>query len=92
MYTSRNFRSKKELKKAVEMWNEYSRIRSELITHNPTVHADVALEVEPVTLYAPGLGSPRDNGIEFVEGPHYPAPHTWYAQVTVVDGIVVSVK
>lgn len=45
-----------------------------------------------VELFAPGLGSPKANGTEFVEGPHYPAPHTWYAQVEMVDGIVVKVK
>ena len=27
-----------------------------------------------------------------VEGPHYPAPHTWYAGVELVDGVVVKVK
>lgn len=47
---------------------------------------------EKVTLFAPGLGAPKDNGTEYVEGPHYPEPHTWYAQVVVKDGIVVSVK
>jgi len=45
-----------------------------------------------VTLFAPGLGTPKDNGIEFVEGPHYPEPHRWYAQVEVRDGVVVKVK
>ena len=45
-----------------------------------------------VTLFAPGLGTPAINGREFVEGPHYPAPHTWYAQVEMRDGIVVKVK
>jgi hypothetical protein len=47
---------------------------------------------EPVELYAPGLGTPVRNWSEFVEGPHYPEPHTWYAQVTMRDGIVVGVK
>lgn len=47
---------------------------------------------EEVTLFAPGLGQPKDNGTEFVEGPHYPQPHTWYAQVEMKDGIVVKVK
>jgi len=47
---------------------------------------------ERVTLFAPGLGNPNENGTEFVEGPHYPAPHTWYAQVEMRDGIVVKVK
>ena len=45
-----------------------------------------------VTLFAPGLGRPVENGTDFVEGPHYPEPHRWYAQVTVKDGIVVAVK
>ncbi len=27
-----------------------------------------------------------------LEGPHYPAPHSWYASATVVDGIVTKVK
>jgi hypothetical protein len=47
---------------------------------------------EEVTLYAPGLGTPKTDGVEFVEGPHYPAPHSWYAQVTMKDGKVVKVK
>ena len=47
---------------------------------------------EPVRLFAPGFGQPEQNGTEFVEGPHYPAPHSWYAQVTVRDGLVVKVK
>lgn len=47
---------------------------------------------EEITVFAPGLGTPKDNGIETVEGPHYPAPHSWYAQVEVKDGKVVRVK
>lgn len=45
-----------------------------------------------VTLFAPGLGAPALNGTEYVEGPHYPQPHRWYAAVTVVDGAVVAVQ
>jgi hypothetical protein len=33
-----------------------------------------------------------DNGRVTLEGPHYPAPHTWYAQAKLVDGIIVEVK
>lgn len=47
---------------------------------------------EQVSLYAPGLGSPRRDGRETVEGPHYPAAHTWYAQVEMKDGLVVRVR
>ena len=45
-----------------------------------------------ISLYSPGPWQPRDNGTESVEGPHYPAPHSWYASVTVVNGIVTKVK
>ena len=31
-------------------------------------------------------------GTHCVEGPHYPEPHRWYAQVAVRDGVIVSVK
>lgn len=52
---------------------------------------DVAAGRE-VRLYAPGIGEPKANGTEFVEGPHYPEPHRWYAEVTMKDGVVVKVK
>lgn len=44
-----------------------------------------------VEVYAPGLGT---NGTETVnlEGPHYPAPHTWYAVGTIKNGKLVKVK
>ena len=67
MYTEINFKTKKELKQAIEAGKQ-------------------------IGIYSPGLGTPKDNGTEFIEGPHYPAPHTWYAQVEVKDGIIVSVK
>jgi hypothetical protein len=47
---------------------------------------------QQITLFAPGLGRPNDNGREFVEGPHYPEPHRWYAEVTVLNGIITKVK
>lgn len=47
---------------------------------------------QKVTIFAPGLGTPKENGTEFIEGPHYPKPHTWYAQVEMKDGFIVKVK
>ena len=47
---------------------------------------------EEVRLFAPGIGTPRTDGPETVEGPHYPAPHTWYAQVVMEGGLVKKVK
>lgn len=45
-----------------------------------------------VEIYAPGLGSPVVNGVEFLEGPHYPAAHTWYAEVVMENGLVKKVS
>lgn len=47
---------------------------------------------ERITLFAPGMGAPKQNGVEYVEGPHYPEPHKWYAEVVMKDGVVVKVK
>lgn len=38
-----------------------------------------------------GVSSPV-NGTVFLEGPHYPEPHKWYAQGVMKDGLLVSVK
>lgn len=43
-------------------------------------------------VYSPGPFGCKQNGTEFIEGPHYPKPHTWYAQVEVKNGKVVKVK
>lgn len=47
-----------------------------------------------VTYYQPGPfgGNETKEGEIFLEGPHYPAPHTWYAQAWVKEGIIVKVK
>ena len=44
------------------------------------------------TFQAGGLFPPIKNGPIALEGPHYPAPHAWYAQATVRDGVITSVK
>ena len=47
-----------------------------------------------VTFFQPGPfgGSEPVNGNIVVEGPHYPAPHTWYASCEVRGGVIVKVK
>lgn len=47
---------------------------------------------EKITIYAPGLGKPKVDGKDFVEGPWYPEAHKWYAEVTMEKGIVTKVK
>lgn len=46
-----------------------------------------------VTVYQPGLSQyTKHNGTVTLEGPHYPAPHSWYAVAEIVDDVVVKVK
>lgn len=49
---------------------------------------------EKITVFQPGPFSdnvPR-NGRVYLEGPHYPEPHRWYASATLKDGLVISVQ
>ncbi len=68
MYTSKNFRTKKALKEAVDQGHK-------------------------ISYYQPGPfggNEPRDGTI-YLEGPHYPEPHKWYAKALVRDGLIVKV-
>ena len=48
---------------------------------------------EPVGYYNPGLGAPiGPNDTIYLEGPHYPQPHTWCAKAKLVNGCIVEVK
>ena len=49
---------------------------------------------KPIRFYQPGPfggNEPRD-GFITLEGPHYPAPHTWYARAEVKNGLIINVK
>lgn len=48
-----------------------------------------------VEIYNPGeevtgIAAPA-NGIAYIDGPHAPEPHRWYARVELLDGRVVRV-
>lgn len=47
-----------------------------------------------VRCFNPGLGPDLGNytGIVYLEGPHYPKPHSWYAAGVMKDGKLVKVK
>ena len=53
---------------------------------------DAVAAGQQIGVFAPGLCTPKTNGTEYVEGPHFPKPHSWYAQVEMKDGIIVKVK
>jgi hypothetical protein len=91
MYTTKNFKTKKALKEAVRLWADWNSFKDRSLSSSL-----LGPEPPPVTVYQPNsdlIGSvPPENGLVFLEGPHYPKPHTWYAQATLKDGIVVRVK
>ena len=44
---------------------------------------------DDVPVYQPGPFGPKvHDGTVYIEGPHYPQPHQWYAAVTVVNGVI----
>lgn len=49
---------------------------------------------DTVTYFQPGPfgGNEPLDGTIYVEGPHYPEPHRWYAQCEVKGGMIVKVK
>lgn len=53
---------------------------------------EAVAEGKQVYVFSPGPFPAKRDGTEYIEGPHYPEPHRWYAQVTVKDGKVQSVK
>ena len=50
---------------------------------------------EKVTYYQPGPFGAREiqkTRTIYLEGPHYPQPHKWYAEAIVENGVIVKVK
>lgn len=45
-----------------------------------------------VRVFSPSPFPAVQNGTEYIEGPHAPKAHTWYAEVVVQDGYVIEVK
>ena len=47
-----------------------------------------------VRCHQPGLGPDLSSftGRVALEGPHYPKPHSWYADCDLVDGLVTKVR
>lgn len=68
MYTSQNFKTKKQLKDAVANGLK-------------------------VTVWQPGPfgGDAPENGTVYLEGPHYPEPHKWYARAVLENGYISKV-
>jgi hypothetical protein len=50
----------------------------------------VASDKEVSTFQPGGMFPAKRDGSIALEGPHYPAPHSWYASAVVKDGIIVK--
>ena len=83
-YTVINFKTKKELKEQVTLYVKAVEMEAKGFYNN----------INPVRCYQPGLGPDLSNytGKITLEGPHYPKPHSWYAEAELVDGVVIKVK
>lgn len=49
---------------------------------------------DKIEVYQPGPfgGNEPTDGRVFLEGPHYPEPHRWYAEAILENGFIVKVK
>lgn len=76
MYTTKNFKTKKALREAVEA--RANGVGQPVTYYQP--NGDIFGSTPPV------------DGSITVEGPHYPEPHRWYASCTVKNGEIVKVR
>ena len=53
---------------------------------------DAVATGEAIGVFSPGPFSAPTTGVVTLEGPHFPAAHTWYATATLADGIIKGVK
>ena len=86
MYTVKTFRTKKALREAVAAGEQVD-------TFQPGGMFPMCVYDDHHRVGAPVLcNHPERDGVIYLEGPHYPEPHRWYAQATVKGGVIVRVK
>ena len=102
MYTTINFKTKKALRDAINDWNQFQTLgeiaymeqHGMLPSQIGAMLNKSRAKPKPVTYYQPNdMGfapTPRD-GVIYLEGPHYPEPHKWYAQCEAKDGKIVRI-
>jgi hypothetical protein len=47
---------------------------------------------QPGGIFSPHEAEPNYSGKAYIEGPHYPEPHRWYAEAEMKDGVIVKVE
>jgi hypothetical protein len=53
---------------------------------------DAIVDGKNIEVFSPGIGDVPTNGTVYLEGPHYPEPHKWYAQGEMKDGKLIKVR
>lgn len=90
-YAVINFKTKKALKEAVSNYNYYIMLPVDERVHFSNENDGIVGEVRA---YQPGLGPDLSDytGSIALEGPHYPAAHTWYAACEMKNGVIIKVR
>ena len=55
------------------------------------VESGEKVEIYSLGIVSLGMVPAKKNGTAYLEGPHYPAPHTWHAKVEMKDGFILRV-
>lgn len=98
-YVNPDFRSAKALREALELCI----CGHDMYLHDDGVGAcidkvpsgtycECLLADHGVTVYEPGLGTVPTDGPVYLEGPHHPKAHTWYAEGRMEKGKLVKIK
>ena len=55
---------------------------------------DAVAAGQQIGVFQPGPfgGDEPKEGTVYLEGPHYPEPHRWYAKAQLKDGVIVKVS
>jgi len=100
MYTTFNYKTKKAVKEDLALLEALSHGADieevGMPKTTPSVEYAINRLKARLTCYQPN-GDLTDtqcpeNGTVYLEGPHYPEPHRWYAQGTVKNRVLVSIK
>jgi hypothetical protein len=85
MYAEGNPKTKKALREMVELAARIERGARALTYEQAHAYYPAAFQPGP-------FGPTVADGLHTCEGPHYPAPHRWYARVRVRGGRIVKVE
>jgi hypothetical protein len=87
MYTEINFKTKKALREAVKRGEQV-----EVFYPDPRPLRGLSRgHASGGSTRLRWLPASRDGHVS-LEGPHFPAAHTWYAQAEIEDGVIVKVR